>query len=150
MFVIFYLFSSCAFLSPLRAETSSCLAHWCAHVYPCVYLYVQAVLAQKLLRVVDRIDFLCSMDGAARRVRGQARTEGELVTSSRGKGFPFLSQVYVKVHLYAFLSGSNRLMITLTGTGASLLNVHVHGLCDYGHASISSSPNIQSSLLLLE
>jgi len=32
------------------------------------------------------------MDGAARRVRGQARAEGELVTSSGGKGFPLLPQ----------------------------------------------------------
>lgn len=40
---------------------------------------------------------------------------GQLVTSRRGAGFPFSSQV--KVHLYAHLCGSNSLVVSLTGTG---------------------------------
>lgn len=36
VFVIFYLFSDCESLSPLCAEHSSCLAHFCVHVHPCV------------------------------------------------------------------------------------------------------------------
>lgn len=124
MFVIFYLFSNCESLSPSCAEPCACLV--C--VWTELISYAPWMGQQEVLEI---------------------RTRGELVTSSSGKGFPFLSQVEVKVHFYALLSGSNGPTTTVTGTGASLLNVHVHGLCHCGRTGIFS-PNILPSLLLLE
>lgn len=76
------------------------------------------------------------MDGAARRVRGQARTGGDLVASRRGKGFPFCPQVQVKVQPHGLLGASNSPSASLSGSGGSLLDVHVRGLCGCGHRGI--------------
>lgn len=140
MFVVFYLhiFISLTHGALFPFSSFACI-HVCTGMYGLYWLKASSVLWRELISyAVD----------AARRVRGQARTEGESVTSGRGKGFPFLTQVWVKVHLYAFFSGSNSLMVTHCGTRASLLEWAWPWVCNYGQAGVSSSPNILSSLLL--